>query len=39
MYNRIYARAKEINEIERRMIEEGKTPREGLNDKALYEAT
>lgn len=32
---RVYARAKEIHQIEQRMIEEGKTPRENLNDKSL----
>lgn len=32
---RVHARAKEIHQIEQRMIEEGKTPRENLNDKSL----
>ena len=32
---RVYSRAKEIHLIEQRMIEEGNTPRENLNDKSL----
>ena len=32
---RLYNRAKEIHLIEQRMIEEGKTPRENLNEKSL----
>jgi len=31
----VYNRAKEIHLIEQRMIEEGKTPRENLNEKSL----
>jgi hypothetical protein len=35
----VYNRAKEINEIEKRMIQEGKTPRENLDNKSLYDTT
>ena len=39
IYNKIYKRAKEINNIEKRMIQEGKTPRENHDEKTLYETT
>jgi hypothetical protein len=37
--SKVYERAKEIHQIEIRMIEEGKVPRESSSDKSIFEST
>lgn len=37
--SKVYERAKEIHQIEMRMIEEGKVPRESSSDKSIFEST